>query len=74
MSDYLVNAASKPAIRKVMQSVGIPTPTELERARGTYQEKFLEGQKVLVGGGVNASAGQAVDASLTATGDRKSVV
>lgn len=68
MSDYLVNAASKPAIRKVMQSVGIPTPTELVRASGSYQEKFLEGQKVLVGAGANAAAGQAVDASLSATG------
>ena len=49
MSDYLVNAASKPAMRKVMQSMGIPTPTQLARAEGAYQEKFLDGQRVVVG-------------------------
>lgn len=70
MSDYLVNAASKPAIRKIMQSVGIPTPVTLERASGAYQEKFLDGQKVLVGAGPQASAGQALDAALAATGAR----
>ncbi|RJS91961.1 3-oxoacyl-ACP reductase [Salinisphaera sp. Q1T1-3] len=68
MSDYLVNAASKPAMRKVMQSVGIPTPTELARADGTYQQAFLEGQRVLVGHGAHATAREAVGAALATTG------
>ena len=68
MSDYLVNAASKPAMRKVMQSMGIPTPTQLARAEGAYQEKFLDGQRVVVGAGKNAAARHVIQQTLAGTG------
>ncbi|WP_423821865.1 3-oxoacyl-ACP reductase [Salinisphaera sp. SPP-AMP-43] len=68
MSDYLVNAASKPAMRKIMQAMGIPTPTELARAAGAYQQSFLEGQRVLVGAGQHATALSHLESVLAATG------
>ena len=56
MSDYLVNAASKPTLRKFMGALGIPTPVELARAEGPYQARFLEGQRVLFGARPGAGA------------------
>lgn len=68
MSDYLVNAASKPALRKLLSTLGISTPVELARAEGTYQARFLGGRRVLFGAGANASAQDVTKAVLEGTG------
>ncbi|MDA3921244.1 MAG: 3-oxoacyl-ACP reductase [Salinisphaera sp.] len=70
MSDYLVEAASRPAMRKIMQTIGIPTPTDLARAEGPYQQRFLEGQTLLWGAAAHATASDAVAAALATTGAR----
>ncbi len=70
MSDYLVNAASKPTLRKFMGALGIPTPVELARADGSYQARFLDGQRVLFGAGPGASARETATTVLAGTGAR----
>ena len=68
MSDYLVKASSNATLRSVIKSVGLPTPTALERADGPYQDYFLDGQTVLVGAVPNAAATVEVDRLLKTTG------
>src|SRR5680860_586793 len=68
MSDYLVKASSNATLRSVLKSVGVPTPVTLERAQGPYQQRFLEGQKVLVGASAGSTALTQVDAALESTG------
>ncbi|HET7313534.1 3-oxoacyl-ACP reductase [Salinisphaera sp.] len=70
MSDYLVNAASKPALRKIMQALGAPTPVELARAEGVYRQAFLEHRRVLFGAAGGASAREIVGRALETTGAR----
>ncbi|GAB3671311.1 3-oxoacyl-ACP reductase [Salinisphaera aquimarina] len=68
MSDYLVKASSNATLRSVLKSVGVPTPVTLERAQGAYQERFLEGQKVLVGATAGTTASAQIDVALESTG------
>lgn len=68
MSDYLVRAASNPTLRSFMKTIGIPTPQKLARAQGNYQERFLEGQTVLVGATANAGTYAKVETALKSTG------
>ncbi|MES1923709.1 3-oxoacyl-ACP reductase [Salinisphaera sp. T31B1] len=68
MSDYLVRAASNPTLRNVIKTVGLPTPAELARAEGPYQDRFLDAQTVLVGAGGRASAFNEVEKTLKTTG------
>lgn len=68
MSDYLVRASSNSTIRNVIKTVGLPTPQELERAEGPYQERFLEGQKVLIGATAKSAALNGLTPVLEATG------
>lgn len=68
MSDYLVQAASNPTVRRVIQTIGLPTPQRLARAEGPYQARFLEGRKALVGATTGANACAKVEAALKRTG------
>jgi len=68
MSDYLVRAASNKTLRNFMQSVGIPTPQTLARAQGNYQERFLDGQTVLMGATAQAGATAKIENALKTTG------
>jgi len=51
MSDVLLNLGGNKAARSVMNTVGIPVPPQLKRARGPWAERPLEGRTVQVGGG-----------------------
>lgn len=50
MSDLLLNLGGNPAARSVMNTVGIPVPPQLRRAKGPWIERPLEGRVVAVGG------------------------
>jgi 3-oxoacyl-[acyl-carrier protein] reductase len=50
MSDLLLNLGGNSAARSVMNTVGIPVPPQLKRARGPWVERPLEGRTVGVGG------------------------
>lgn len=49
-NDTLLNWASKPASRKMMSAVGLPTPQPLSREDGPWKAAPLDGQKVVVSG------------------------
>lgn len=68
MSDYLVRASSNPTMRNVIKTLGLPTPQQLARAEGPYQERFLEGERVLTGATANASAIAGIASTLDAAG------
>lgn len=68
MSDYLVNTASKPVLRKLMGAIGMPTPTALTRAEECYQARFLAGRRVLLGGFPGAEGQRTVEHIVQATG------
>lgn len=46
MSDFLVQLAQNPGMRQVLQNLGLPAPPTLQRARGAYLRRPLEGQSV----------------------------
>ncbi len=52
MTDMLLEFAKNPAARKMVggMKLPIPLPEDLKRPRGPMVERFLEGQRVLVGG------------------------
>lgn len=70
MSDYLVRAAANPTVRRVIDTVGLPTPQTLARAEPPYQARFLDGQRVLVGATAASGAFGRVSAALETTGAR----
>ena len=49
-TDTLLNWASNPSTRKMMSTVGLPTPQPLKRAEGPWAESPLDGQTVSVSG------------------------
>lgn len=68
MSDYLVQAASRPVLRKLMGALGIPTPVTLARATGPYDGRPLAGRSLLLGGAGGAKAMAEVEATISAAG------
>jgi 3-oxoacyl-[acyl-carrier protein] reductase len=50
MSDFLLELAKNPQARKIIGSLGLPIalPEELARAKGSWEERPLEGQNVVV--------------------------
>jgi 3-oxoacyl-[acyl-carrier protein] reductase len=55
-------------MRNVIKTLGLPTPQQLARAEGPYQERFLEGERVLTGATANASAIAGIASTLDAAG------
>jgi 3-oxoacyl-[acyl-carrier protein] reductase len=70
MNDYLVRAAANPVLRNLMHTLGLPTPQTLARAEGPYQERFLDGQRVLAGAVAGALVYTQVEVTLESTGAR----
>ena len=70
MSDYLVRAASRPAMRRVLATIGVPTPQTLARAAAPYAERLLADKRVLVGASRENGVAAAIDAALDISGAR----
>jgi 3-oxoacyl-[acyl-carrier protein] reductase len=68
MSDYLIRLGQQPALRNVIKSIGLPTPVELARGKGSYDARLLAGKTVLLGAGQSATAVQAVETALSDSG------
>ena len=68
MSDYLVRASSNSTVRNVIKTLGLPTPTELARDEGAYQERFLDNEKILTGATANAGVIETIGTTLEAAG------
>ena len=64
MSDYLVRASSNSTVRNVIKTLGLPTPTELARDEGAYQERFLDNEKILTGATANAGVIETIGTTL----------
>ena len=73
MGDFLLEWSKNPTTRKLMQTVGVPTPVDLERGDGPWPERPLEGKTVGYGGsGLRAAAAAALaeaGATVLAEGD-----
>jgi 3-oxoacyl-[acyl-carrier protein] reductase len=65
MSDFLLEIGKNPQARKIIQSLGLPVPLPqtLERARGPWEERPLDGRVVFVG----AAPGGALTAIVAKT-------
>ncbi|RME05649.1 MAG: SDR family oxidoreductase, partial [Deltaproteobacteria bacterium] len=50
MHDYLLDIGRRPALRRLVSSIGLPVPQELERQTAPWEEKPLSGRRILVGG------------------------
>ena len=68
MSDFLLRLANQPATRTLIKSIGLPTPQQLARAAGPYEEQALAGRKILFGESRGAFAAKAVKAALKSAG------
>ena len=68
MSDYLVRAASTPALRSIIKTIGLPTPQSLARAEGGYADKPLKGKSLLFSAAPSAFAAKETEKQLSATG------
>ena len=57
MSDYLLDLGQNPTARKVVKTLGlpIPIPQALNRARGPWEARPLQGRDVLVGAAPGAA-------------------
>ncbi len=74
MGDFLLEWSKNPTTRKLMQTVGVPTPVDLRRGEGAWPERPLEGRTVGFGGGngLRAAAASALakaGATVLADGD-----
>ena len=68
MSDYLLSLASHPVTRRLVRSVGAPTPQRLARVTGPYEAEPLAGARVVLGALGTTTAGSAVRDALTSAG------
>jgi 3-oxoacyl-[acyl-carrier protein] reductase len=68
MSDYLVQLANQPAMRRVVKAVGLPTPARLKRADGAYAEKPLAGKTVMLGETARGTVDKALRSIVAGTG------
>jgi len=56
MSDYLVDLGQNPYASKLIKSLGLPTPQDLDRGEGGWEAEPLIGQTALLGTLVNSNA------------------
>ena len=70
MSDFFVELGRKPLARKVIQTLGlpIPLPQYLARASGPWEDRFMDGETVIVGHLPGAVMASALASCLSATG------
>jgi 3-oxoacyl-[acyl-carrier protein] reductase len=70
MSDFFVELGRKPLARKVIQTLGlpIPLPQYLARASGPWEDRFMDGETVVVGHLPSAVMASALASCLSATG------
>lgn len=68
MSDYLVRLAGRPLTRRLIGTVGLPTPQALARARGPYEAIPLAGKHAVCGGMGESVTGRAGRRALLAAG------
>jgi len=76
MSDYLLDLGQNPTARKVVKSLGlpIPIPQTLNRARGPWEERPLQGRDVLVGTSDSAELSDVLATTLAGAGANPWVV
>ncbi len=68
MSDLLLELSRRPTARALVRRLGLPLPPTLGRARGPYEERPLEDQRVLVGGALRETVGVTLARSICAAG------
>lgn len=68
MTDRLLKLSQQPATRKILQSIGLPTPVALARGQGAYEAQPLTGAKALFGSAADAYAAEAARTALQAAG------
>lgn len=61
MKDYYLEATRSPFAQKLVRTLGLPAPPQLERADGAWQDKPLEGSVVCIGA---IEGGDLVEAAL----------
>ncbi|RFA31004.1 3-oxoacyl-ACP reductase [Alkalilimnicola ehrlichii] len=66
MNDYLVQLSNNTVARRGLKMIGAPTPLALARASGPYQEKPLQGKRLLFAG--NGFLAAAAKTALTQAG------
>lgn len=68
MTDRLLKLSQQPATRKILQSIGLPTPVALARGQGAYEAQPLAGTRALFGAADGGFASDAARAALLAAG------
>jgi 3-oxoacyl-[acyl-carrier protein] reductase len=70
MSDFLLEIGKNPQARKIIQSLGLPVPLpqSLERARGPYEERPLQGRAIFVGAAAGGTLTAIIAKTLAAAG------
>lgn len=76
MSDYLLDLGQNPTARKVVKTLGlpIPIPQALNRARGPWEARPLQGRDVLVGATPGADLQDVLATTLAAAGANPCVI
>lgn len=70
MSDLLLELSRRPTARALVRRLGLPLPLPhvLDRARGPYEERPLEGRSVLVGGALRGAVGETLARGVLSAG------
>src|SRR5262245_27646288 len=70
MSDFLLELGKNPQARKLIQRLGLPVPLPetLERGRGAWEDRPLDGRVVYVGAAPGGALGAVLAKTLAAAG------
>ena len=68
MSDKILEFLHSPAGKQLVANLGLPTPPQLKRAAGGFEDQPLAGKTVLVGASADGEQARAVLAGLNAAG------